>query len=94
MSVTDVVSSVINALIGSVVVVSAVFAQRVVTRVRRQHWFANRRFMRQYRADHPKGSRTTVEAPPPSSRWVAVRLSIAAGVIESSAATREERRAA
>lgn len=62
MTATDWLCSLINASLGVIVVVIVAFVSRLVVRVRRQRPWANRRFLRQYRAERAF-DRTAVTQP-------------------------------
>lgn len=97
MSLDEVLSLFVNTLIGGMAVITFIRASRVVTRMRRRRSFANRQFLRRYRADHSPGGRSTVAATPRPPRCVTVRISVPGAVepaVSAPARTGEERRAA
>lgn len=66
MTVADMLLSLAYALLLFILARALVYLKRTFARVRRHRMFANRRFMRRYRAEQPKNSRTIVKAYLPS----------------------------
>lgn len=82
--VADLLSVLINASLGATVVAAAVYVEGKITRLRRRHALANRRFLRRYRIEQSKNCGTTVSLSP--ARLLVVRFPAPAGAAPSPAA--------
>lgn len=82
--VADLLSVLTNALLGAAVVAFVMLVERKITRLRRHHTLANRRFLRRYRIEQSKNRGTTVSLL--RVRLLVVRLPAPAGAALSPAA--------